>query len=172
MITKIRFDIKLKTAILREQKKIRQSMDNKQGKAKTSHITGNITVTRRGVGYVPNEAFEEDIEIPNDYINTALNKDEVEIMLHPKVEGKRLQGEVIKIIERAKTQFVGTVEKQDGLSFLDPDDQRMYMDILLSPEEKAEDGMKVLVNSPTGTTLRKTQRERYSKSSGVRVSTM
>ncbi|HJL55800.1 MAG: ribonuclease R [Candidatus Pacebacteria bacterium] len=145
MITKIRFDIKLKTAILREQKKIRQSMDNKQGKAKTSHITGNITVTRRGVGYVPNEAFEEDIEIPNDYINTALNKDEVEIMLHPKVEGKRLQGEVIKIIERAKTQFVGTVEKQDGLSFLDPDDQRMYMDILLSPEEKAEDGMKVLV---------------------------
>lgn len=116
-----------------------------KNKEKTSHITGNIIVTRRGVGYVPNEAFEEDIEIPNDYINTALNKDTVEIMLHPKVEGERLQGEVVKVIERAKTQFVGTIEKQDGLSFLAPDDQRMYMDILLSPEEKIEDGMKVLV---------------------------
>ena len=120
-------------------------MENQENKAKTSHITGSITVTRRGVGYVANEAFEEDIEISNDYINTALNKDTVEIMLHPKVSGERLKGEVIKIIERAKTQFVGTIEKQDGLSFLDPDDQRMYMDILLSPKEEVEDGMKVLV---------------------------
>jgi ribonuclease R len=120
-------------------------MENQKNKLKTSHITGSITVTRRGVGYVANEAFEEDIEIPNDYINTALNKDEVELMLHPKVEGERLRGEIIKIIKRAKTQFVGTIEKQDGLLFLNPDDQRVYMDILLPPNSDAEDGMKALV---------------------------
>ena len=108
-------------------------MENQENKAKNSHIEGPITVSRRGVGYVPVEGFEEDIEIPNDYINTALNKDTVEIALLPKVEGERLRGEVVKIVERAKTQFVGTVEKKDGLSFLAPDDQRMYTDIILSP---------------------------------------
>lgn len=113
---------------------------NKKG----SSVEGNITVSKRGIGYVSNEAFEEDIEIPNDYINTALNKDIVEIILHPKVEGERLQGEVIKIVKRAKTKFVGTVERQNGLLFLAPDDQRMYMDILLPPDEETQEGMKVL----------------------------
>lgn len=120
-------------------------MENQENKAKNSHIEGPITVSRRGVGYVSVEDFEEDIEIPNDYINTALNRDIVEIALLPKVEGERLRGEVIKIVERAKTQFVGTVEKKDGLSFLAPDDQRMYTDIILSPEKEIGDGMKVLV---------------------------
>jgi ribonuclease R len=115
---------------------------------KTSNIQGQITVSKRGIGYVPTDyppAGGEDIEIQNDYINTALNRDTVEIALLPKVEGERLHGEVIKIIKRAKTQFVGTIEKKDGLSFLAPDDQRMYTDIILSPEENIEDGMKVLV---------------------------
>ena len=120
-------------------------MENNENKGENSNIEGQITVSRRGVGYVPNEAFEEDIEIQNDYINTALNRDTVEIALLPKVEGERLRGEVTKIIKRAKTQFVGTIEKKDGLSFLAPDDQRMYMDIILPPDSDVEDGMKVLV---------------------------
>lgn len=94
-------------------------------------------------------------------MNTALNRDTVEIALLPKVEGERLRGEVIKIIKRAKTQFVGTIEKEDGLSFLAPDDQRMYMDIILSPAdlsaqaEKIEDGMKVLVEMTNWTDPKK-----------------
>jgi len=130
-------------------------MENNENKGENSNIEGQITVSRRGVGYVPNEAFEEDIEIQNDYINTALNRDTVEIALLPKVEGERLRGEVTKIIKRAKTQFVGTIEKKDGLSFLAPDDQRMYMDIILSPEEKIEDGMKVLVKMTNWTDPKK-----------------
>ncbi len=120
-------------------------MENNENKGENSNIEGQITVSRRGVGYLPHEDFEEDIEIQNDYMNTALNKDTVEVTLHPQVAGERLRGEVVNIIERDKTQFVGTIEKKDGLSFLAPDDQRMYMDIILSPSEKIEDGMKVLV---------------------------
>lgn len=118
--------------------------DNSAINKKTSPIEGIITVSKRGIGYVQNPAFEEDIEIPNDYINTALNKDTVEIILHPKVESERLQGEVVKIIKRAKTKFVGTIERQNGLLFLAPDDQRMYMDIFLPPDKEAKEGMKVL----------------------------
>ena len=117
---------------------------NKKASSNASSIEGVITVSKRGIGYVSNEAFEEDIEIPNDYINTALNRDIVEIILHPKVEGERLQGEVIKIIKRAKIRFVGAIERQNGLLFLAPDDQRMYMDILLPLNEEIKEGMKVL----------------------------
>ena len=128
------------------------SLNRLEDVGKKSHIEGQITVTRRGIGYVTMEnppADEEDIEIPNDYINTALNKDTVEIMLHPKIEGERLQGEVVKIIKRAKTQFVGTIEKQDGFLFVAPDDQRVYRDILIPTNNeidlKLEDGVKILV---------------------------
>lgn len=117
------------------------------GNDKKSNLIAEITVSKRGVGYVSNDGFEEDIEIPNDYINTALNKDIVEIILHPKIEGERIKGEVINIVKRAKTHFVGTIEKNDGLFFLAPDDQRMYIDILLNvPQNKDNiDGMKALV---------------------------
>ena len=119
-------------------------MEKSKNKEKTSNIIGQITITSRGVGYLPNDLFEEDIEIPNNYTNTALNKDTVEIVLHPKIEGERIRGEVVKIIERAKTRFVGVVEKEDGLLFLAPDDKRMYVDILLPPDSKVENGIKVL----------------------------
>ena len=119
-------------------------MEKSKNKEKTSNIIGQITITSRGVGYLPNDLFEEDIEIPNNYTNTALNKDTVEIVLHPKIEGERIRGEVVKIIGRAKTRFVGVVEKEDGLLFLAPDDKRMYVDILLPPDSKVENGIKVL----------------------------
>src|SRR3989344_5558505 len=119
-------------------------MEKLKNKEKTSNIIGQITITSRGVGYLPNDLFKEDIEIPNNYTNTALNKDTVEIVLHPKIEGERIRGEVVKIIERAKTRFVGVVEKEDGLLFLAPDDKRMYISTLCSPDSKVENGIKVL----------------------------
>ncbi len=134
--------------------------------------TGKITVSGRGVGYftVPpdsegNMPFEDDIEIQTPLLKTALNNDEVEVKILPTQEGIRRQGEVVKIITRAKMQFVGTLAQTKDFFFLKPDDRRMYKDIFVhsSVAKGGKQGDKVLVEitgwkdpmkSPEGKVLR------------------
>ncbi len=116
-------------------------------------IQGKITTTRKGLGFIkdPNDE-ENDIAIEAGFLNTALNGDTVEVMIKGKVTGKngpQITGEVIKIIERAKETFVGTIDTEQGFYFLIPDDKKMYTDIAISPEEAQKNNLqkdqKVLV---------------------------
>ena len=101
----------------------------------------------KGVGFVTTDLFDEDVEIQTASLNTALNKDEVEILIHPGLSRqKRHLGEVLKIIKRAKDSFVGILEKENDEFFLVPDDKKVYVDILI-PKERAkgaQGGEKVL----------------------------
>lgn len=109
-------------------------------------IEGPITLTSKAVGYVKVEGFDEDIEIPPQFLHTALHRDVVRVVLHPRVPGERQRGEVAEIVTRNKTEFVGTLEQSDGLLYLIPQDQKVYVDILVTkgaPEGKA--GFKALV---------------------------
>ncbi|MBI2086699.1 MAG: ribonuclease R [Candidatus Zambryskibacteria bacterium] len=102
---------------------------------------GTVRVTGKGVGYfsLPAEARalagllpNEDFEIQPENINAALNRDTVRIEDLKKELFGRKQAKVVEIIERYKTEFVGTLEKADspaGGFFLVPDDKRMYRDI-------------------------------------------
>lgn len=112
-------------------------------------FVGNIIVGGRGVGYFHVEGFDQDIEIPTPLLNTALNGDEVEIALHAEKTGVRRQGEVIKVINRVKNQFVGVLESNNGneFFFLKPDDRRMYRDIFVHSSKSlgAKNGEKALV---------------------------
>lgn len=130
------------------------SKKNVQNTQENARIAGILNVTGRGVGYLPAEGFDEDIEIERDFINTALNKDTVEILLLPEVKGERRRGKVEKIIERAKTQFVGVLEREKGLFFLVPDNKRMYVDILI-PDFKATSS----IGSPKATALMGSEEE-------------
>lgn len=118
-------------------------------RCKLTHYRGIIKITPNATGFVKIDDFDEDIVIERNFLNQALHNDEVEICLHPQVQGERQTGEVRKIIKRFKTTFVGTIEKQRGKShfaFLIPDDKRMYEDIFIpKPGKLAKDGYKVLV---------------------------
>src|SRR3989344_174044 len=109
---------------------------------------GIISITSMGTGYVTAAGFDEDILIEQQFLNTAMHGDEVEVSLFPKIDKERLNGEIIKILNRIKMEFVGTVDKRKGSSvaFVIPDDKRMYMDIFLPPSEsgKIKNNLKVL----------------------------
>ena len=115
-----------------------------------ARLEGVISVTSRGIGYFPVEGFEDDIEIPKEFLNTALNRDTVEIVLHPRQKGVRAQGAVVRVISRARTEFVGVLKEEDGFYYLVPDDRRMYVDLLIpktakDTKERVVEDMKVLV---------------------------
>jgi len=107
---------------------------------------GIIRMTSRGFGFVEVKEYEEDIEVPPELLNTALHRDTVRIVPHPKRHNGRIRGEVVEVVRRAKTRFVGILEEENGFRFVRPDDHRVYMDFIVERgEEEAPIGQKVAV---------------------------
>lgn len=102
---------------------------------KTARMRGTMHIASNNIGYVAVEDMEQDVQIQTQFLNTALHGDEVEIALLPKhPSDTRVQGEVTRVVERARTEFVGTIDKKDperNFAFLIPDDYRMQRDIFI-----------------------------------------
>lgn len=112
-----------------------------------SEMEGIIDLTVRGAGYLITEEGEDDVYIAPDDLNGAFHGDTVIVSLFARRKGKRLQGEVRGIVKRAKTLFVGLLERNRNVAFVMPDDKRMYTDIFIPQEHlgKGRHGEKVLV---------------------------
>lgn len=111
--------------------------DTTDNLSKNNLLTGVLSVSSKGVGYLPIEGVEEDIEIPEGSLNTALHKDTVEIQLRPKKDGLRQQGDVVRVVTRSRKDmdFVGVVKQEGDRVFIDPDDKRMYATITIPAKE-------------------------------------
>ena len=110
-------------------------------------LKGKLDLASSGNGYVIVEDVEEDIFVPNTRINKAFHGDIVEVQLRRKRNGRRPEGEISKVVERAKSAYVGIVEKHKTFVFVRPTDPKMYTDIFvpIDRSKNAVDGTKVLV---------------------------
>ncbi len=109
--------------------------------------TGIFDVSSRGSGYVICEDYEEDIHIASNNVNKALHGDEVELYVFKRRKRGKLEGEITRVINRAKTEYVGVIQIHKNYAFVIPDSNKMYVDIFvpLNKTFKAEEGDKVLV---------------------------
>ncbi len=98
-------------------------------------VMGKVDITQSGTAYVRRDDGGEDIFIASDFKNTALNGDKVKVSLFAhEVNGKQT-GEIVEILERAKTLFVGVVQVHYNYAFLIADDKKMHANIFI-PKEK------------------------------------
>lgn len=114
---------------------------------KANYIEGTIDMTSRKTAYLVSEMLEEDVFIPTNNLNKALDGDTVRAYVYNKRSGKKPEGEVVEILERHKTQFVGVIQIHKNFAFVATADPKMYTDIFV-PKEKvgeAKDGEVVLV---------------------------
>ena len=121
-----------------------------QGKYKIRQPHGNVTgivdLTRMGYGFITTEDLDDDVFVTAKNLRTALHGDKVKIRLYARRKGARPEGEVIEIIERARTTFVGTVEVMPNFAFLIPDNRNMPFDLFI-PSSKlmgAKQGQKAV----------------------------
>ena len=105
------------------------------------YIEGTLRIGGKGMGYVEAEGFADGIEINPTDLNMALHRDRVRVLLLPQVPGKRQSGEVAEILFRYKFKFVGTIKQEDGISFLVPDDPKMYANIIIPSDEAQRVGL-------------------------------
>ncbi|MFV8374232.1 ribonuclease R [Flavobacterium sp. LB1P71] len=112
------------------------------------YYEGKIDMTGRKTAYFVCSDLEEDVFIPTNNLNHALDKDIVRVYVYNRRKGKRPEGEVIEVIERSKTDFVGVIDIQANFAFVSTANPKMYTDIFI-PKDKigeAEQGDVVLVH--------------------------
>lgn len=103
-----------------------------------NQLTGTISLNAKGKGFVAIEGREDDIQIEPEHVSIALPGDTVRIETYTGFKGL-IFGKVIEIVERKKTQFVGTLltntHDQAGPNgvlakfALSPDDKRANIEI-------------------------------------------
>ena len=121
---------------------------NKEKTPVSTHAEGIITTTGKGLGFVSlgkESPRENDIRIEAGLLNTALPGDHVKVALHSRVPNMQQTGEVVEILDRARTRYVGTID-QNGTTYLVPQDNRIYVDFLIpTPPTENLSKKKVLV---------------------------
>ena len=103
-----------------------------------NYYTGRVDIAGRGQGYIIVEELEDDIFVNNKNLNKALNGDIVEVYVFNRKKGGKKEGEITRIVERKKTEFVGTIQVQDNFAFVDVTDHKMHTDIFV-PKNKIKD---------------------------------
>lgn len=111
-----------------------------------AYMEGIIDITSGGAAYILSESNEDDIYIAPRNVKNALNGDRVKIYLYARHKNKRLEGEVVEIISRAKTEFAGTVQLSAKYAFVVPDSAKMLVDIFIPQHQlnNAQHGQKVI----------------------------
>ena len=136
--------------ILVAQKKIDEIEPGKYlvVEASKDYYEGKIDMTGRKTAYFVCTDFEEDVFIPTNNLNHALDGDTVKVYVYNRRKGKRAEGEVIEVIESKKTDFVGVIDIQKNFAFVSTANPKMYTDIFISKDKlgDAENGDVVLVH--------------------------
>ncbi len=111
-------------------------------------LTGIIDFNQSGNAYVNVEGLEDDIFIHSKNVKDALQGDKVLIVTYT-YKGKKLEGSVLEVLERGRTEFVGTLQvvAHKDFGFVVCDKKTINTDIFIPKGNfgGANDGDKVVV---------------------------
>ena len=110
-------------------------------------VTGKVDMTSDGSAYIISEdEFEEDIYVAPRKLRNALHGDIVKVYVYAKNKGRKKDGEVVEILQRAKIDFTGIIKLSDRFAFFVPDDRKMLHDIFIPLDglNGAKDGYKAI----------------------------
>ncbi|MBN8420850.1 MAG: ribonuclease R [Verrucomicrobia bacterium] len=112
---------------LEKQGKIVRTKGNRYIVAKEADLVpGVIQITRGGRGFVqPDEAGVSEIGISESNTGTAMHGDRVLVRLDVRPGQQDKTGSVVRVLERKRTQFVGTLQRSKQFLHVTPDDPRL-----------------------------------------------
>ena len=103
--------------------------------SKIDLVTGTLSVTRAGDGFVRPDGRGEDLFIPAQRLATAMDGDRVAARVERRPRGRSREGTVIRILDRARDTVVGTFHRGKRFSYVAPLDVRLTKDVLIAPED-------------------------------------
>jgi len=99
-------------------------------KASIAYAEGKVDMLGSGNAFVIVEGMD-DIFVHASKVNSAMHNDRVKVFLYGKKKGNHVEGEIVEVLERARTEFVGTLEVSAKYAFLIPDSNNVNTDIFV-----------------------------------------
>ncbi|PKM80321.1 MAG: ribonuclease R [Firmicutes bacterium HGW-Firmicutes-13] len=111
-------------------------------------MVGYLQGHSQGYGFViPEQRGLSDVFVSANNLNGAMHQDKVLTRLFKDGNGKKIEGEIIRILKRRNKVLVGTYEASREFGFVIPDDRRISQDIFIPKgfSRRAKNGDKVVV---------------------------
>ncbi|MEM1325106.1 MAG: ribonuclease R [Bacteroidota bacterium] len=134
--------------LLRPMREGKFKLHNALTKSHSRHIfQGRVDMTRTGSAYVVVDDLENDIHVAARRTNTALHGDIVKVSAWTPRGRRKAEGEVIEIVERSRSHFIGTLRLSRQYAIVIPDNENMPMDIMVKLDniKEARESDKVVV---------------------------
>lgn len=113
--------------------------------SRSGTITGKVELQPQGYAYVLSEEFDKPVLVTGRNLNHAMEGDTVKVQIFAIRKKQQTEGEVVEIIERAKSTFVGTISRSKNFAFFIPTG-KVGFDLFI-PNDKlngAKDGQKAI----------------------------
>ena len=94
-------------------------------------LNGTVDHVNKKYAFIEIDEFSEDIKVRSRYLRGAIHGDKVEIKVSHQLSKRNLEGEVVKILERKTTEFIGTVEDSKGFAFFIPKNKKVFVDFFI-----------------------------------------
>lgn len=118
-----------------EGKIIRNNTEHYGIPERMGFVVGIFESNAKGFGFVLREGDEKDVFIPSTNVNGAMHGDKVlACITKEENRGKKCEGEIYKVIERANKVIIGIIEDNKNFGFVVPEDKRIHQDIFISKE--------------------------------------
>ena len=106
-----------------------------RAKRSEDNLVGTFISHPKGFGFVEIEGREEDLYIPEGFINGAFHKDTVRVALLSGKGGKRQEAQVVEVVARGMKQIVGIFDKSNkNFGFVVADNTKISKDIFVPTE--------------------------------------
>jgi len=126
---------KVLVELLREGKIEKSSRATYVSVKEPEFIIGKVDHVNPRLAYIISEDREEDIIVKSDKLKGAFHHDIVKVVVTKKNRDGREEGKVIEVVERAKTQFVGRIDKSVRYAFMIPDSRYIHTDFFINNDK-------------------------------------
>ena len=109
---------------------------------------GLMRVNKNGYGFVDVDGMDDDIFVARTNLNGAIHHDTVLVEITSKMNTHRVEGRVLRIINREATNYIGEINFKNDIGYITLDDDKIKLNIEVKKEDSlnAVDGHKVVVS--------------------------
>ncbi len=109
-------------------------------------VDGILQLTSSGTGYVVPGGGAADVFIKESNLGVAFGGDRVRVQLYPSRNKRKLEGQIIEVLQRARTRYVGSLQVTPLHAFLVTDSRKIGPDFYIPLKElnEGKDGQMVV----------------------------
>ena len=90
-------------------------------------LTGVVDHVNKRYCFISVEEIAEDIKIKSKNMKNAIHGDKVIVKLLNNFSYKNFEGEIIKVLERSKNEYIGKIQDNGDFAFFIPDNKKIYI---------------------------------------------